>query len=322
VNIVAGTLFAVLGGFREYISASIGFNLVNLIVGQSSIGWKIPGVNLEVGIPNIYLYHSLLIMSSFVIMFSLFYKKAVNSASERYFYTLTILAIILEILFSGISGKEFKHYILVLLPLLSLPGAFIADWLQRRAKKFQLMPVNILNSSIIFIMLLIPLSEPARSRIPTLNDFFLQAVTEKARPSPEITNEQILAVLEYFEKHEFTRKNPYLIMWGNSAEYYLLTNKIAPTRFFYQVPLYTAGYSDSSMRKEFLVSLREFKPLILDASVRTGVIPWIGGLAWHNTDGMKQVNEYILNNYTRVTGVGPQNFPLYVHNSQYVNKNE
>ena len=55
---------------------------------------------------------------------------------------------------------------------------------------------------------------------------------------------------------------------------YLLSDRDAPTRFFYHHPLIKPNYANQSLREEFVSDIKEKKPkLIID------MVPWIS-LPW------------------------------------------
>ena len=62
-----------------------------------------------------------------------------------------------------------------------------------------------------------------------------------------------------------TEPNDRILVWGRGPALYLLSDRDAPTRFFYHFPLIKPNYANQSLREEFVSDIKENKPkLIID----------------------------------------------------------
>ena len=72
-----------------------------------------------------------------------------------------------------------------------------------------------------------------------------------------------------------TKPNDCILVWGRGPGLYLLSDRNAPSRFFYQYPLIKPNYANQSLREEFVSDIKEKEPrLIID--MRNSRFPPLG----------------------------------------------
>jgi len=64
-----------------------------------------------------------------------------------------------------------------------------------------------------------------------------------------------------------------LLMWGAESAFNFLLDIPAPTRYVYQYPLYTCGYTSGERLGELAMDIRESLPLIVDTSSSNALVP-------------------------------------------------
>jgi hypothetical protein len=112
-----------------------------------------------------------------------------------------------------------------------------------------------------------------------------------------------------------TQPGDAVLVWGFEPTVYLLAERQAPTRFFFNVPL-TVRFAPERWRKEFLSDLRA-RPPELFLVVRSDAIPWASG---RNDDSVAQLAEWkelqswLLANYREETQI--EDFTIYRQQQQ------
>jgi hypothetical protein len=104
--------------------------------------------------------------------------------------------------------------------------------------------------------------------------FLGQIMSSKQRPNPIIEN-----------INNISENENYLLMWGAESGVNYVTRLKSPTRYIYQYPLYTCGYSTEEMLEEFLGDIAHNRPLIVDTSTTDKLTPSIDDLKrklWRN----------------------------------------
>lgn len=144
----------------------------------------------------------------------------------------------------GISGRKYPHYYLTLLPALGLLAAyFFTNFQDVFVKKSQRIARIYLAFGALFVFLW-SFQGSYRGYLSTLHGYY-QERTEALR-----------------ELRTFAETRP-ILMWGAETfvNYYLRTP--SPTRFVYQYPLYTPGYTREELILEFLDALLSNPPAVI-----------------------------------------------------------
>ncbi len=206
---------------------------------------------------------------------------------------LAAFAVPAEVVLATLAGRDYPHYFASWLPAAALCTAVLvaAPSANRSAKKW------LVNSTQILVLVVLAVGSVGGGR--KLRD---QLLTPSADTRVEQTS-------NYLAKR--TTRDERVLVWGAEATINFLTRRAAPTRFVYQYPLYTAGYTRDELVEEFLRDLQRTPPrFVVDTSATNPIIlslvdcstPRIGrpDLAYSVPAGMEQVCRWIGNNYTPV----------------------
>jgi hypothetical protein len=148
-----------------------------------------------------------------------------------------------NLVLSGLSGRNFSHYFTALLPSLSLLIAFLAYALpglfQHAARR---MP-----SQVWLAVLLIPV--------------FSSGVANTMDQIGPRGDRQIEAIIDYVNAN--TRPDDTIYQWGTSPQVYFITGRDSPSRYFFPQHLFFDGYSGLAQTSEFLQALRARPPALI-----------------------------------------------------------
>jgi hypothetical protein len=106
-----------------------------------------------------------------------------------------------------------------------------------------------------------------------------------------------------------------VLVWGAETAVNFLCERPAPTRFVYQYPLYTSGYTRDELLKEFAADLRRNPPLfVLDTSSSNIIIPSLDDRAMTPSEtaetvytvppAIHEIRSWITANYVAVDTIG------------------
>lgn len=235
---------------------------------------------------------------------------------EFIFKLLILFSVLAEIILSPLSGRGFGHYYIMWIPMIILSSTYLFYRISKinlsdlQFLRFQI-PLSTLVTSLIFVIVLTP---ALYNQIQPTANFLKLAWEEKGIPIPPsgALNEQVTSVIRTIDHNPETSSNPYLIVWGFEPVYYLVNDKIAPTRWHFQYGLINPNYVTEDMLLEFYDDIREHHPLILDSSVAFSSVPWSGHKYWTETPTRKLIVDYIKENYVQLDPIGPYGFLLYV----------
>jgi hypothetical protein len=158
---------------------------------------------------------------------------------------LAVLGVPLELGLAALSGRQYFHYYLAWLPVLTLlAGFFPRLWGQVTRK-----PATDRRGLWLVLVIL------------TIVPGFLLARRwgESLQPS-----ERENALLSYIQQNSAAGDT--VLLWGAEAAYNFAAGRRAPGRFVYQYPLLMEGFATPGLRDEFVHVLHEQPPaLIVDA---------------------------------------------------------
>ncbi len=160
--------------------------------------------------------------------------------------TIALVALPIELLFVGMSGKASRHHYMALLPIFFIFASF-AFWLMftristlRSGKR-----AAVFFTLAVMLVLLLP---PTWDYIQLAQTYRQPADSEIAARIAEVT----------------TSDEP-VLLWGAESTVNFAAQRRSPTRFVYQYPLYTEGYTDERIIEAFLAEIVNNKPrLIID----------------------------------------------------------
>jgi hypothetical protein len=189
----------------------------------------------------------------------------------------------IEIILISLSGKNYPHYFVSLLPTLSI----LVIYLLNEFKQFAFRSAHGRWLKFIFPVLF------AALLIPSVKEMW-----ENIQPSGEVTITQTVELID-----QETQPSDYVLIWGSQVVVNFLSRRASPTRFVHQKPLFRAGYANQRLSDEILNDLRLRTPrLIINTHLPS--TPFITtspqGLCvipQNSPDGMDAVFEFICQNY-------------------------
>ena len=214
-----------------------------------------------------------------------------SPAPTRRVAVLIVIAAPCEVILAVLPGREYPHYFMSWLPVGAICVATLADvvlgvrWTLGR--RVLLVAVS--------IAVAIGLTQAAR-----------QLRGQLLTPSED---RRIQETVDYITR-EVDRRDTVLV-WGAEATVNFLTGCPAPTRFVYQYPLFTSGYTRVELFEEIMADLRLRPPLfVIDASSSNPIIPSLAEGADGPIDGpslvytipaeVDQIRHWIHDNYLPV----------------------
>ena len=168
---------------------------------------------------------------------------------------LAVIDLPIEIFLSIIPGRNAPQYYITWLPALSILVAyFVYTFLAFcNSSHSERLLTNNKNIRILFIFLImvsscaIPISHVAHDIYYTIDDFS--------------TSDEIV---EFIDNQ--TSKDDFVLIWGVDPYWNFLTSRESPTKFSYQLPLFTKGYTNIKLINEFYNDIMKNEPaLIIDA---------------------------------------------------------
>ncbi len=202
-----------------------------------------------------------LLVTAWVI--GLYYCLSQEARHARY-KSLLLLALIwlpIEVVLISSSGRQYLHYYMTILPVFSVFLAFsvsviIASLLRR---------INQLSSDRVHTNLLVSLASLA---VVVVTAIYLQDEMRSVVSHIELHVADGEAVKGRFSRvvervHATTAPGDTILVWGAESQIYLFSERMSPTRFFYQYPLVTPGYASAAVFDEFISDINANKPAMI-----------------------------------------------------------
>jgi hypothetical protein len=159
--------------------------------------------------------------------------------------TFCLLNIPIEILLISISGKDYRHYFMSLLPGFTIFIGYCVNYIFSRLKIFQKNRNQLLFCDFLLLLL-------------GMQGFLF--VTKMYQQKPEVPITQAVQYIEWNTQPEDT-----VLIWGSQSTLNFLSERKSPTRFVHQKPLYKVGYTTPALIDEFLSKLEAEPPeMIID----------------------------------------------------------
>lgn len=177
----------------------------------------------------------------------LFWQRSADSPAERPNLTLPLLVALVdlpvEIGLSSLSGNNFAHYFMMLLPATTILIAFAAYALPRLANPAagKAMPFVWLG------LLMLPVFAPG-----------IYETSDRIGPRGD---RQIEAVVEYVIAN--TQPEDKVLQWGIAAQINPMSGRDTPTRYFFTDPLFVEGYSGRQHSETLLRELQAAPPVLI-----------------------------------------------------------
>ncbi len=217
---------------------------------------------------------------------------------------VTLIGLPIEFLFSNLRGVPHGHYYLPWLPYLAVLSGFFAWYLinlvskANRWKNYAVATVEVLLALLLIGFSVYPAKKPLLAKY---NEMFL-AYQGQYRSYSSLRYQAARYAAET------TGKDDYILVWGAEAMIYFLSGRRSPTRFFYQYPLITKGYTSESLMVEFFDAINSRKPkLVIDT---LGIPLTRSGMSWPHFSEFKEIaRDYVVDKkiqnwifYTRKPG--------------------
>lgn len=188
------------------------------------------------------------------IFFLLIFKKIKILALTA----VSIIGFPLEFFLCSLSGRNYPHYLTTLLPIMSIlfsymvyiiikiyntnnnkmPHAFLKFWFLFLFFMYCIIPTKYMVNN--YLMIFNKISKGYSAKY----SFYIRE--KAARYIANITN-----------------SDDYILIWGAEGGINYLSKRCSPSRFFYQIPLFTKGYTDLNKTKEFLFEIISKTPKII-----------------------------------------------------------
>jgi hypothetical protein len=209
----------------------------------------------------------------------LFKKYAITELEPLLLIGLIDLPIELSLI--GVSGRNYSHYYISILPVLSILSVFFL-WAILRYLSLMNIP-NIIKSAVQLII--------AGVLLWYAGNVYKNQVTVQL----EVANQDAILDVAQYVKAE-TTSNDYVLVWGAESFVNFYTFRKCPTRFVYQLPFYTQGYVDKQIISEFIRDVIRNQPQLI---VDTGEIAPLFDFPIQ-TENTREGVEYIKSHYRQV----------------------
>lgn len=213
------------------------------------------------------------------------YRKTIDKGIS-FLMSLALIDLPIELLMVSVSGKQYDHYYMTLLPVFAILTGFLA-YLLVKGLAHSIPSTRTANLGISLIVLF----SFAITEIQPIRDYKALALSLRQVKSEQVVN--------YIKAH--TSDKDYVLMWGAATTVNFFAHRSAPTRFVYQIPLYTEGYANRELIEEFLGDIVRNKPsLIIDT--------WGKGIGTNNfgitSPQIEKSLEFIQSNYREIDRIG------------------
>jgi hypothetical protein len=209
------------------------------------------------------------------------------------------LAIILDIVFLAASGKNFGHYLQVLMPTMIASTLYLFDKLiSSLRQKTEDRSMLVIACSGVLIICLAGMLEIAVKETPSM------AELKTFWQSPDLTQYQPNELEQYIIDH--SRPTDSVLIWGGHPSMNFLTNRRSPTRYIFLQHLFTPIPSDENGFSEFLGELKSDPPALIVAQPDSSAgLPFFGldadnicsGCDPDITQKMLELKYYVESNY-------------------------
>lgn len=209
---------------------------------------------------------------------------------------LALIDLPIELLMVGISGNQFGHYYMTLLPVF----AILTGWF-----------AYILITGLAHITPLTRAAGPAIALFVLVSFVSIQAQPLREYKAIALAESQVQVdnAVNYIDTH--TNDQDYVLMWGAETRVNFFAHRSSPTQYVYQLPLYREGYTSKAMIEDFLGDIVENKPSLIIDTVGKGIVTNNFGVASPQITESLQV---IQSEYRQVAQIGSWTVYRYMPN--------
>ena len=180
------------------------------------------------------------------------------------------LALVLDILFLAASGKNFGHYLQVILPIMVASVLYLVDIVIRSIhQNTQDRSLLVIACSGILIITLAGMLEIVAKDVPSMTE--LKTFLLTPNPTRYEPNELEQYIIDHSQPSES------VLIWGGHPSMNFLTDRRSPTRYIFSQHLFTPTPSGQNGFSEFLHELQVDPPaLIVAQPVSSAGLPYFG----------------------------------------------
>ncbi len=223
-------------------------------------------------------------------------QKKLDPRFENIFILMLLIGLPLETILSSISGRVFFHYIMIWTPYLGLlAGVLVKEALTK-------IPSPAMEKYAPAVLLAMTLATLSAVNLPVLAGYAQLGKYFLARDNQPLEAQS--AIVQYIG--DVTEPGDRVLVWGNTVWINFLADRVSPTRYSYQFPLFMPGYATESRVLGFLAALQAAPPVLIvepqaDTAEMLPINPDLRAAATQAQVGMPAgmplVFEYIHENY-------------------------
>lgn len=226
-----------------------------------------------------------------------------------------LIALPLEMILTSIASRDYQHYYMTWLPVLTLLAAFFVYFLEQQFSS-RSRPVSRNIRSLAVTALLgaaylpaLPLLAPAAAT--------LQAGVEAGGlPAVSFASSPYKPSLTYI--YENTKADDYVLFWGNNLALQWITQRFSPTRFAYQSAFAIDGFVNEAMVAELISDLKAHPGLIIDTTINNDPVPALNQAPENVSLVLRPLFEYFRENYIEADALFKTDWVVY----RYVGSNQ
>ena len=298
VLISVAALFVALGAWGALWDAVFAFNFA---YSNASISERIGVVEY---LSTLMFPISILAIAGWLMSFTYIVRNRLRSECFNGIILISVGLLPLEIISLSVSGYEFSHYFLTILPVFTLLLGFVTRFIIEK----RLIPPLLLSFALLFGS---AYYSSLHASIPQLAENYGNAGSLPG------TSQSPLAIRIRDRVRGATTTDDTILVWGRGVWIYLLSERDAPSRFFYEVPLTTPNYTSQTTHEQFLTDIKEGKPkLIID--MRSSRLPPLASIDrqnWkasprviHILDDFRPFLEFVEANYIAISSTPPYKY--------------
>ena len=220
-------------------------------------------------------------------------KKVSIFYQRETFFTVLLIGLPIELLLIGASGYSHPHYYMTLIPYLFIFSSIILYFIKRQ---FEVLKISNFYASVFQICVI---------GIIVWGTFF--SYYDQIKEFRRIRQERQM-VIDFVVDH--TDSDDYVLFWGEETMMNYFTQRKSPTRYAYQTPLYTQGYTNEDMVIEFLTDVTQNQPKII-VNTENYQTPFLS-FSFDNQDITEKIDA-IKYNYQSISVIG--NWTIYQRNN-------
>jgi hypothetical protein len=208
-----------------------------------------------------------------------------------------IIALPLEFVLTSVASRDYQHYYMSWLPVLSLYSAFLFYYFDRQFTH-SINQVKIKIRAFAFVFLFVLAFSPVLKLLGPAATTLQTALHSRGLPAVDFTNSPYEPSLIYVYKN--TAPNDYLLFWGNNLAVQWITQRVAPSRFAYQSAFAVESFVNDNMVEELINDLKAHPSMIIDTTIDNDPVPALSQKPENVAKVLRPIFQYIHENYIEV----------------------